>query len=94
MQMFVAPYIDFADGAYCSTQNISSVAWVIYDPHSELVDIQVVCLACTMNNVTEYSVVIELLTEVVSLNIHALIINLDSQLVFLQLNGRYSIRNP
>jgi len=38
--------------------------------------------------------IIELLAEVVNLNIRVLIVNLDSQLVVLQLNGRYSIRNP
>lgn len=94
MQMFVTPYVGFVDGACRSTQSLSSTAWVIYDPHSELADLQGVCLGCTMNNVTEYSAVIELLTEVVSLNIHTLIVYLDSQLVVLQLNGCYSIRNP
>ena len=45
-------------------------------------------------NVTEYSVVLELLTEVVNLGIRALLVNFDSQLVVLQLNGHYSVRNP
>ena len=30
----------------------------------------------------------------ITLDIRALVVNLDSQLVVLQLNGRYSIRNP
>lgn len=92
--MFVAPYVDFANGAYQSTQNISSMTWVIYDPHSELVDLQGVCLGCTTKNVAEYSGVIELLTETIVLNICTLIVNLHSHLVILQLSGRYSIRNP
>jgi len=29
IQIFVAPYVGFIDGASRSTQNISSVAWVI-----------------------------------------------------------------
>jgi len=94
MQMFVALYVDFVDGAYHSTRNLSFVGWVIYDPHGDLVDLQGVCLGCTMNNVAEYSAVIELLTEDVALNIRTLIVNLDSHLVVLQLNGSYSIRNP
>lgn len=69
-------------------------AWVIYDPHSELVDLQGVCLGCTMNNVTKYGVVFELLTEVVDLHIHALIVNLDSQLVVLQVKVHCLVRNP
>ena len=51
--MFGAPYVGFVDGAYRSTRNLSSVAWVIYDPHGELVDLQGVCLGCTTNNVVE-----------------------------------------
>jgi len=54
-----APYIGFADGACRSTHNLSSAAWVIYDPHGELIDLQGVCLGCTTNNVAEYSAVIE-----------------------------------
>ena len=57
-QMSGSPYVGFADGASRSTRNLSSAAWVIYDPHGELVDIQGVCLGCTTNNVAEYSVVI------------------------------------
>ena len=39
LQMSVTPYIGFADGACHSNQNLSSAAWVIYDPHGELVDL-------------------------------------------------------
>ena len=81
-----APYVGFADGACRSTRNLSSAAWVIYDP-------QGVCLGRTTNNVAEYCVVIELLSEAINLGIRALVINLDSQLVVQQLNGQYSIRD-
>ena len=47
-----------------------------------------------MNNVTEYSVVIELLTEGIAVDICALVVILNSQLVVLQRNGLYSVRNP
>ena len=67
---------------------------MIYNPDSELIDLQGICLGRTKNNVAEYSAFIELLIEAISLNIHALIVNLDSQLVVHQLNGNYSIRNP
>jgi len=81
VQMSDTPYIGFTDGAYHNTQNLSSVAWVISDPHSELVDLKGVCLGCTINNVAKYNVVIELLTEAINLGIRTLVVNLDSQLV-------------
>jgi len=94
--MSSTPYDGFADGAYCSTRNLSFAAWVIYNPHSELVYLQGVflgCMGCTTNNVAEYSAFIKLLTEFVNLDIHALVVNLDSQLVVHQLNGHYSVRD-
>ena len=92
-QMSGSPYVGFADGASRSTRNFSSAAWVIYDPHGELVDIKGVCLGCTINNVAEYSAIIELLAEVINLGIRSLVVNLDSQLVVRQLNGQYSVRD-
>ena len=92
-QMSRTPYVGFADGACRSTCNLSSAAWVIYDPHGELLDLQGVCLGRTTNNVAEYSAVIELLAEAVDLDIRELVVNLDSQLVVHQLNGRYSVRD-
>ena len=80
-QMSCLPYVGFTDGASRNTHNLSFTAWVIYDPHGELVDLQGVCLGCTMNNVAEYSVVIELLAEVINISIRTLVVNLDSQLV-------------
>ena len=91
--MSSAPYVGFADGASRSTCNLSSAAWAIYDPHRELLDLQGVCLGRTTNNVADYSAVIELLAKAVDLGIRALVVNLDSQLVIHQLNGRYSVRD-
>ena len=67
---------------------------MIYDPTGELIDLQGICLGRTTNNVIKYSAIIELLTKVITLDICALVVNLDSQLVILQLNGNYSVRNP
>lgn len=91
--MSSAPYVGFGDGACRSTCNLSSVAWVIYDPRGELIDLQGVCLGHTTNNVAEYSAVIELRAEAADLGIRELVVNLDSQLVVHQLNRRYSIRD-
>ena len=94
VQMSVTPYVGFADGASRSTRNLSSTAWVIYDPFSELIDLQGIFLGWTTKNFAEYSDVLELLTEAINLGIHTFLVNLDSQLGVLQLNNHYSVRNP
>ena len=87
-------YIGFANGACRSTWNISSAAWVIYSPSDELVSMHGVSLGQTTNNIAEYSAVAELLSEYISFGIRRLIVRLDSELVVLQLNRVYAIRNP
>ena len=86
-------YIGFADGASHSTRNISSAAWVIYSPTDELVSMHGVSLGQTMNNVAEYSTVIELISYAISFGIQCLIIRLDSKLIVLHLNRVYTIKN-
>jgi ribonuclease HI len=66
------PYIGFDDGASRSTQNLAYIAWEIYAPTDELSSLHGVCLGYATNNIVEYSAVIELLTDVVSLGIHHL----------------------
>ena len=46
-----------------------------------------------MNNVAEYSVVIELLHDAILHGVHSHEVRLDSQLVVSQLNGLYRIRD-
>lgn len=94
LQMSMSPHISVTDGACRSTQNLSSTPWAIYDPYGDLIDLQGICLGLTTNNIIEYSAVIELLLEVITLGIRELVFNLDAQLVVLQLNEQYSIRNP
>ena len=93
-QMSVTPYVGFMDNASRSTLNLFSAAWVIYNPNGELIGLLGICVGRTTNNVAEYNAVIELLTEAISLDIRALIVNIESQLLVLQLNGHYSVRNP
>ena len=65
MSTSLKTYIGFAHGVYRSTQNISSAAWVIYSHTDELVFMHGVSLGQTMNNITEYSTVIELLSDAI-----------------------------
>jgi ribonuclease HI len=87
-------YLGFVDGASRHTQNLASAAWVIYSPEGLLVSLGGVCLGPSMNNVAEYSVVIELLRNAISHGIHSLEVSLDSQLVVCQLNDSYRVRDP
>jgi ribonuclease HI len=94
MSVSSLPYIGFTDGSSRSTQNLASVAWAIYAPTDELISLHGVCLGRATNNIAKYSVVIELLTDIVSLGILHLTVRLDSQLVVLQLSNVYSIQSP
>jgi ribonuclease HI len=87
-------YLGFVDGSRHHTQNFASVAWVVYSPEGLLVSSGGVCLGPSMNNVVEYSVVIELLCDAISHGILSLEVCLDSQLVVCQFNRSYYVRDP
>jgi ribonuclease HI len=53
-----------------------------------------ICLGPSMNNVAEYSIIIEHLHNSISHGIHSLEILLDSQLVVCQLNDSYHMCDP
>ena len=93
-QSLLYPTFGFVDGTSHSTQNLVSTAWAIYTPTNELVSLRGVCLGRATNNIVEYSVIIELLIDVISLGICHLVVRLDSQLVVLQLSNVYTIRSP
>jgi hypothetical protein len=85
------PYVVFDDGASHSTQNLAFAAWEIYAPMNELISLHGVFLGRVTNNIVEYNVVIDLLTDAISFGIYHIILRLDSQLVVLQLSNVYSI---
>ena len=86
--------VGYADGASRSSRNLSSAAWAIFYPSGELVSFRGVCIGQSTNNIVEYSALIELLSDAITCGIRRLIVRLDSQLVILQLNGIYYVRNP
>jgi hypothetical protein len=65
-------YLGFVDGASCHTQNLAFAAWVVYSPEGLLVSSEGICLGPSMNNVAEYSIVIELLRVAISDGIRSL----------------------
>ena len=70
-------YIGFSDGASSHTQNSVSTTWVIYIPTVQVLSLGGICLWPSSNNVAEYSVVIELLRDVISHGVLSLEVCLD-----------------
>ena len=89
-----AYHISYADGASCWTQNLTSVAWALYTPSHEMLHSSGICLGSTNNNQDKYTIVIGLLADAQYHHISHLHIFLDSQLVILQLNNVYRVRDP
>ena len=87
------PFVGYADGTSHSTQNLSSAAWAIVSPNGELVSFQGIFISRSTNNITEYSMLIEIISNAISFGINHIIIRLDSQLVVLQLNSVYTAQN-
>jgi ribonuclease HI len=87
-------FIGYADDASRHTQRLSSASWVIFTPQGQLLYSQGICLGDTTNNVVEYSVVIELLHDALSLGISHLRVYLDAQLVVSYLNKLYRVHDP
>ena len=87
-------HIGYTDGASRWTQDLTSAAWALYTPSHEMLHSSGICLGPTTNNQAEYTVVIGLLANAQRHHIHHLSVFLDSQLVVLQLNNVYRVRDP
>ena len=59
------PFFGYADGVSRSTKNISSAAWAIFTLNGELVGFQRICIGHSTNNIAEYSMLIELLSDAI-----------------------------
>ena len=77
MSMEYFSYIGFGDGASHHTQNLASATWVIYTPMGQVLSSGGVCLRPSSNNFAEYSVIIELLHDSISHDIHSLEVHID-----------------
>ena len=94
MSMESSTYIGFPDGANRHTQHSASATWVIYTPMGQVLSSGGVCLWPSLNNVAEYSAIIELLRDAISHGVLSLEVHFDLQLVVSQLNGLYHVRDP
>ena len=68
------PHIGFTNGTSRSTRNLASASWAIYAPTNELITLRGVCLDHATNNIAEYSIIIELLIDAISLGIRHLVV--------------------
>jgi ribonuclease HI len=89
-----AYHIGYANSASRWTQNIASAAWALYTPSHEMLHSSGIYLGPATNNQAEYIAVISLPTDTQHHHIRHLSIFLDSQLVVLQLNNVYRVRDP
>ena len=89
-----AYHISYTDDTNHWTQNITSVAWALYTPSHEILHSRDICLGSATNNQVKYTIVIGLLADAQHHCICHLSVFLDSQLVVLQLNNVYRIRDP
>jgi ribonuclease HI len=71
-------FIVYADGASRHMRSLASTAWLIFSPQGQLLSSGGICLGDTTNNVIEYSAVIELLRDGLSLGISHLQFYLDT----------------
>jgi ribonuclease HI len=87
-------FVGYADGASRHTRRLFSIAWVIFSPQGHLLSFGGICLGDTTNNVAEYSAIIELFLDALSLGISHLRVYIDAQLVVSQLNRVYRVHDP
>ena len=87
-------FIGFVDGAHRYMLNLTSAAWVLYSPTSELVSSGGIILGPSTNNLTEYEAVVGLLSKSLANDVREIRVYLDYELVVQQLNRVYTIRNP
>jgi hypothetical protein len=59
-------YLGFTDGSSHHTWNLASPSWVLYSPDGQLVSSSGICLGPSMNNVFEYSLIINILHDTIS----------------------------
>ena len=71
-------FVGYADGANSSTRNLYSATWAIFYLSGELVSFRGVCIGHSMNNIVEYSVLIELLFDSIARGICQIFVRLDS----------------
>jgi ribonuclease HI len=89
-----AYHIGYVDDTSRWTQNLAMAAWALYTPSHEMLYSRDICLGSTTNNQDEYTAIIGLLVDAQHHHIRHLSVFLHSQLVVLQINNVYHVRDP
>ena len=87
------PYFGFINGASRWSQSLATATWFIYHPNRSPLCTNGLCIGSTTNIQAEYDVVIRLMWDSLHHGIHHMHIYLDSQLVVLQLNQKFEVRD-
>jgi len=83
----------YFDGGSRRNPGEAGCGYVVYNEHEEEIMHGYVYLGKTTNNVAEYNGLVSGLTHVSRLHFRSLLVRGDSQLVIMQMNGRWKIRN-
>ncbi len=83
----------YADGASWGNPGLAAIGVVIKEPENKILRVISQFIGHTTNNVAEYSAVITGLETAASLNAAEVEVFTDSELVVLQINGRYKVRD-
>lgn len=85
-------HVLYCDGASRGNPGPASVGAILYDPDGETVCEISEQIGETTNNVAEYAAVIMGLKAALELDVEAISVRLDSQLLVRQLEGRYKVK--
>lgn len=84
----------FADGASRGNPGPAGAGFALFDPSGEPVADKAVPLGRATNNEAEYQALLLGLEEALRCGVKRLHVFMDSELVVLQMKGRYRVRNP
>ena len=92
--VFSSTYVGYANGARHNTPSVAFATWIIFSLTYELLSSRNIYIGLAINNIVEYSMVIELMSEASTFRIHQLVLRMDSYLMASHMNLVYSICNP
>ena len=91
--MKVKKMIIYADGASLGNPGPAAIGAIIKDEQGQLLDVVSQRIGPATNNQDEYKALIAALEKAVKLGAGEVEINLDSELLVRQINGKYRVRN-
>ncbi|MBE3120711.1 MAG: ribonuclease HI family protein [Thermoplasmata archaeon] len=84
----------FTDGGARGNPGPAAIGIMLYDEKKQLLLEHKECIGTATNNIAEYKALIKALELVVDFSQNEVCCFLDSELVVMQLNGRYRVKTP